>query len=311
MAGARKFRFGAQIAAGRSRDEWIEKARKCEDLGYSTLFMPDHFDDQLAPMPALAVAAAVTSALRVGGLVLDNDYKHAVVLAKELATLDVLSGGRVEAGIGAGWMVTDYEGSGISYDPPGTRIRRLKEGLRIMKGLWSDEPVAFDGEFYSVHMSGTPKPVQKPHPPVLIGGGGKRVLSFAAREADIISVNFALTEGRVGRGALETGSAEATREKIRWIREAAGARFDQIELGVTVFAGILTDDREGMAARVAPGFGATAEEALTVPHALIGSVDQCVEELQRRREEYGFSYVAFSGNSWEAMAPVVARLAGT
>ena len=305
----RPFRFGAQIA--RSREGWAETARKCEDLGYSTLLMPDHFDDQFAPMPALSVAAAVTSKLRVGSLVFDNDYKHPLILAKEAATLDVLSGGRVELGIGAGWMATDYEQSGIVYDAPGTRIRRLREGVRIIKGLFSDAPVDFDGEFYRVHHNGTPKPVQKPHPPILIGGGGRRVLSFAAREADIVGVNFALTEGRVGRAAMETGTGEATKEKIRWIREAAGPRFDQIELNVTVFAAVVTDDRAGMAERFAGGFGVTPAELLDVPHALVGSVGQICDDLRRRRDEYGFSYVVISGGAWESMAPVVAKLAGT
>ncbi|MHB8375588.1 MAG: LLM class F420-dependent oxidoreductase [Dehalococcoidia bacterium] len=305
----RPFRFGAQIA--RSREGWADTARKCEDVGYSTLFMPDHFDDQFAPMPALSVAAAVTSKLRVGSLVFDNDYKHPLILAKEAATLDVISGGRVELGIGAGWMATDYEQSGIAYDAPGTRIRRLKEGVRVIKGLFSDGPVDFDGEFYRVHHNGTPKPVQKPHPPILIGGGGKRVLSFAAREADIVGVNFALTEGRVGRAAMETGTSAATKEKIRWIREAAGARFDQLELNVTVFAAAITDDRAGMAERLAGGFGVTPAEVLDVPHALVGSVGQICDDLRRRREEYGFSYVVISGGAWETMAPVVATLAGT
>jgi probable F420-dependent oxidoreductase len=272
--------------------------------------MPDHFDDQLAPMPALAVAAAVTTKLRVGSLVFDNDYKHPLVLAKEAATLDVLSGGRVELGLGAGWMETDYEQSGIAYDSPGTRIRRLKEAVRIIKGLFSDEPVDFDGEFYHVHHNGTPKPVQKPHPPILIGGGGRRVLSFAAREADIIGINFNLVEGKVNRATMETGTPEATRQKITWIREAAGDRMQDIELNVTVFAAVVTDDRAGMAERLAQGFGVTPAEVLDVPHALVGSVDQICHDLEKRREEYGFSYVVVSGGAWEGMGGVVAKLAG-
>jgi len=307
----RPFRFGAQIARGTSREEWTETARKCEDFGYSTLFMPDHFDEQLAPMPAITFAAAVTSKLRIGSLVFDNDYRHPLVLAKEAATLDLLSGGRLELGIGAGWMASDYEQSGMAYDSPGTRVRRMMEGVRVLKGLWADEPLAFDGEFYHVHHNGTPKPVQKPHPPILIGGGAKRVLSFAAKEADIIGINFNLIEGRVNRATLETGTVDATKEKVRWVREAAGARFDEIELNVTVFGVFVTDDRAGMAERVAPGFGVTPAEMLDAPHALIGSVDQICEDLRRRREEYGFSYIAVSGGAWEAMAPVVAKLAGT
>jgi probable F420-dependent oxidoreductase len=308
---ARKFRFGIQTSKGASGEDWIAKAKKIEELGYSTLFMPDHFDDQFAPMPAMAVAAAVTTTLRVGSLVFDNDYKHPVVLAKEAATLDVLSGGRLELGIGAGWMATDYEQSGIPYESPSVRIGRLREAVKIFKGLFSDAPLEFSGKHYTIRHNGTPKPVQKPHPPILIGGGGERVLRFAAREADIVGVNFDLREGAVNPKTMTTGSADATKEKIGWIRDAAGPGFEQIELNVTVFVSIVTDDRDGMVQRMAPGFNTTPQDLLDVPHALIGSVDQIVDELQKRRDEYGFSYVVFSGDAHERMAPVVKRLAGT
>jgi probable F420-dependent oxidoreductase len=311
MASKHKFRFAVQNSRGASAAEWATKARKIEDLGYSSLLIPDHFDDQLAPMPAMMAAADATTTLRVGGLVLDNDYKHPVVLAKEMATLDVLSGGRLEWGIGAGWMETDYRGAGMTYDEPPVRISRLQEAVKVIKGLMSDEPVAFEGKFYNVHMNGTPKPVQKPHPPLMIGGGGKRVLRYAARAADIISVNFVLAEGAVNEKVMATGGIEATKEKIAWIRDAAGPRFDDIELGVTIFAAIVTDDRASMAERLAPRFGGTAADVGLTPHLLIGSADQMAEDLQRRRELFGFSYIAISGDSFEAMAPVVKKLAGT
>ncbi len=307
----RPFRFAAQTARGHSREEWVEKARKVEDLGYSTLTLPDHFDDQLSPIPAMMAAADATTTLRVGTLVMDNDYKHPLVMAKECATLDVLSGGRLELGLGAGWMKSDYDASGIPYDPPGVRISRFAEGLRIIKGLLSDEPVDFHGKFYSItNHNGTPKPVQKPVP-ILIGGGGKRVLSLAAREADIISVNFNLEQGAVNQTVLKSGAGDVTDEKIRWIRDAAGSRFDAIELQVTVFVAVVTDDQRGMAERIAPGYGMSPQEVLDSPHVLVGSVDQMVETLQARRERYGFSYIAFSGDGFERMAPVVKRLAGT
>ncbi len=309
---AHKFRFGIQASRGASAGDWTAKARRIEELGYSTLFIPDHFNDQLAPLPALTAAAGATSTLRVGTLVLDNDYRHPLVLAKEFATLDVLSNGRAELGLGAGWMRSDYEQSGIAYDPPGRRIARFKEALAIIKGLFADEPFSFAGEHYTVtNHHGTPKPVQKPHPPILIGGGGRRVLRLAAREAQIVGVNFSLAEGEVNPQVAITGTAEATREKIAWVREAAGARLDEIELNVTVFVSALTDDREGVAKAIAAGFGLPADEVLASPHLLVGTVDQIVEDLQRRREEFGFSYVVFSGDVFEAMAPVVARLAGT
>lgn len=234
-----------QTSGAKSGEAWREKARKIEDLGFSTLLMPDHFNEQYAPMPAMVSAVEATTTLRVSGLVLDNDYKHPLVLAKEIATLDVLSGGRVDLGLGAGWLETDYAASGIPYDRPGLRISRFHEGLKIIKGLLSDEPVDFKGRYYTItNHSGTPKPVQKPVP-VLVGGGGKRVLSIAAREANIISVNYNLAPGTVNQTVTRTGDATSTEEKIRWIREAAGSRFDEIELSVTVFVAIVTDDRGG------------------------------------------------------------------
>jgi probable F420-dependent oxidoreductase len=308
----RPFRFAAQLSVARSADEWRSTARRLEDLGFSALLMPDHFGDQLAPVPALMAAAEATTDLRVGTLVFDNDYKHPLVLAKECATIDLLSNGRLELGIGAGWMNSDYEESGIEQDRIGVRIDRMVEGIAVMKGLFTGEPFSFAGEHYTVtNHRGTPAPVQRPHPPIMIGGGGKRVLSIAAREADIISVNFAMHGGTTGPDALATGTPEATAEKIGWIKAAAGDRFDDIELGVTVFVGRVTDDPGDLVERVAEGMAMTPEQGAATPHVLVGSVDHIVEELQRRREEYGFSYIAISGPAAEQFAPVVARLAGT
>lgn len=308
----KKFRFGVQTSNAPSADAWREKARRLEDLGFSALLIPDHFGDQLAPMPALMAAADATTTLRVGGLVFGNDYRHPLMFAKEMATIDVLSGGRVEVGIGAGWMKTDYDAAGMPYDRPGVRIERLQESVALIKGMFGDGPVNHAGTHYTVtDYNGMPKPVQKPHPPIMIGGGGKRVLSYAAREADIISVNFNLAPGAVNGQVMATGDATSTNEKIGWIREAAGARFDDIELNATVFLGIVTEDRNKIAERVAPGFGMPAAEVLQSPHALIGSVDQIVDVLQERRGRYGFSYIALSGDGFEQFAPVVAKLAGT
>jgi probable F420-dependent oxidoreductase len=291
---------------------WKEKARQVEALGYSALYLPDHFTDQLGPIAALMAAADATTRLRVGSLVFDNDYRHPVVLAKEAATLDVLSDGRFDLGLGAGWMATDYEQAGIPYDSPGTRISRMKEGLKIIKGMFAGEPFTFSGEHYQVKgIQGSPRPVQKPHPPILLGGGGHRMLNLAAREADIVNVNFDLREGQVNRDLVRTGLAEATDEKLRWIREAASDRLDSIELSVTIFLANITDDRESVATVMAAGVGAEPKDILAMPHFLIGTVDEVVDDLQRRRERYGISYVIVPGEADEAFAPVVARLAGT
>jgi probable F420-dependent oxidoreductase len=306
------FRFGAQVSNARSREKFVEKARKLEDFGYSTMFMPDHFDDQLAPMPALMAVADATTTLRMGSLVFDNDYKHPVVLAKEAATLDLLSEGRLEFGLGAGWLRTDYEQSGMPYDPPGVRIDRFVEGLEIIKGLFTGEPFSFSGKHYAItELAGTPLPVQRPHPPIVIGAGAKRMLRIAGREADIVSVNFDLASGAIDAAMAVTGLAEATKEKIGWIREGAGDRFDDIELSVTVFMAAIVDNREEFAGMVAQGFGLTAEQGLSIPHFCVGTEQQIIEDLQQRREEYGFSYVVISGGAEETMAPIVAKLAGT
>ena len=312
MANPGKFRFGAQVFKAGSANEWKEKARKIQDLGYSTLLIPDHFNDLLAPISAMMCAADAAPTLRIGSLVYDNDYRHPVVLAKEAATLDLLSDGRLEFGLGAGWMAIDYQQSGIPYDGVGTRIDRFEEGLAIIKGLFAGGPFSFSGKHYEVtELEGTPKPVQKPHPPILIGGGGKRILSIAAREADIINVNFSMKAGAIVPEATATGSAEATKEKIAWLRQAAGSRINDIELSVTVFATVVTDDRERAAAQVSPMFGIPVEMVLESPHVLIGTVDSIVDDLQRRREEYGFSYVIFSGDVFESVAPVVSKLSGS
>jgi probable F420-dependent oxidoreductase len=311
MTDSKNFRFGVQIFKAASATEWKEKAGKIEDLGYSTFLMPDHFGDLLAPISGLMAAACSTSKLRIGTLVLDNDYRHPVVLAKEAATLDLLSDGRLEFGLGAGWMATDYNESGIPYDPVGTRIDRFEEGLAVIKGLFADGPFSFSGKHYKVTgLEGTPKPVQKPHPPIIIGGGGKRILSIAAREADIINVNFSMTAGAIVAEATATGSAEATAEKIQWLRSAAGDRIKDIELSTTVFAAVVTDHREQAATQVAARFMSTPEMVLGSPHVLIGSIDSITEDIERRREKYGFSYITFPADAFEALAPVVSRLNG-
>lgn len=311
MASDRRFRFGAQISFAASAQEWAAKARHIEDLGYSTLCVPDHFDDQLAPFPALTAAGAATSTLRVGTLVLDNDYRHPLVTAKEAATVDVLTGGRLELGLGAGWLASDYEQAGIRCDPAAVRIDRLAEAVAVVKGLLAGGAFSFSGDHYRVTgHPGTPRPVQRPRPPLLIGGGGPRILALAGREADIVSVNFDLRSGRLGTHLGPTGTAEATAEKVRWVREAAAGRFDRVELSHTAYLVMVTDDRQSVAAGLGSGFGLSYEQVLAMPNFVVGTVVQIADELQRRRDELGFSYVVVGGEGYEAFAPVVARLAG-
>ena len=305
-AALRPFRFSVQGSGIVDPTEWTELARKAEDLGYSTLSIADHVDTQLAPLVALTAAAAVTSELRLLTLVLANDFRHPVVLAKEAASLDQLSGGRLELGLGAGWATADYEGMGIDYDRPGVRIARLAEAAPIIKGLLSGARVDVDGEHYNVHLSGSPAARQQPHPPILIAGGGKKVLSLGAREADMVGVNPGLGAGVIDHRAGPSATSTATDDKIGWIRDAAGERFDQIELQTRVHLAAISDNREEVAALMADGLGMDAADALETPHALVGSIAQCVEQLHQWRERWGITYIGLSYDALESMAPVVA-----
>jgi probable F420-dependent oxidoreductase len=309
----RRFRFGVSVMSAASGDEFCEIARRAEGLGYSTLFVPDHFvDHPFAPIPALAAAAAVTTTLRVGPFVLGNDYKHPVVLARELATIDVLSNGRLECGIGAGWMTVDYEKSGIPLDPAGVRISRLEESIAILKGLFADGSFSFAGQHYRVSdLDGHPKPVQKPHPPFLIGGGGPRILGVAAREASIIGINALLRSGEPSSAeSVQSLSPSATDQKIEWVRAAAGDRFSELELQTLVGFVLFTDDRASILQGMAAAFGVSPEDAAEAPVALVGTQDEIVDALEARRARWGISYVVIPAESLEAFAPIVARLAG-
>jgi probable F420-dependent oxidoreductase len=309
----RQFRFGVQASTARTGKEWAEQARVIEDLGYSTLFMPDHFvDAPFAPMVALPFAAAATTTLRIGMLVLGNDYKHPAVVAKEAATLDVLSDGRLEFGLGAGWMTADYEALGLPYDRAGVRIERLAEALAVVKGAWGDGPFDFTGEHYAITAyDAQPTPVQQPRPPILVGGGGEKVLKLAGREADIVGINPILHAGVIGAEAARDTLGDSTARKIGWVREGAGERFDDLELQIRYFVAAVTDDARALAEALAPGFGVSPDEALDSGAVLAGSVDEVCDTLLRRREDWGVSYVVLGDDNYEQFAPVVARLAGT
>jgi len=306
------FRFGIQCRGPADGPEWRALARKVEDLGWSTLTVADHLDDALAPIPALMAAADATTVLRVGTMVLANDYRHPVVVAKEAATLDVLTGGRFDLGIGAGWMVADYDASGIPLDAAGLRVDRLAEAVAVLKGLWSAGPLSLEGVHYRIDgLEGLPRPLTPGGPPIVIGGGGPRVLRLAGREADVVGVNVNLRAGVIDERAFPDGTPDSTDRKVAWVREAAAARADEVELQVRVHLAMITDDRDQVVEELAPAFGLTPDEARTTPHALIGSVDQICDQLVERRERWGISYLGMSADQLDAFAPVIARLAGT
>jgi probable F420-dependent oxidoreductase len=309
----RPFRFTVQASSppDGTAMSWPALARRCEDLGYDVLTVADHFDDQLAPMPAVMAAASATTTLRVGTMVLSNDYRHPVVLAKEAATIDLLSGGRLELGIGAGWMRTDYEQAGIPFASAGARIDRLAESVVILKQLLRGEACTFAGAHYAVDgLVGTPAPVQRPHPPILIGGGGRRLLTLAAREADIVGLSTVMASGSIDAATVATGTAAATDERVEWVRAAAGPRWQHLELQARIHFALITDDRESIAVSLASGFGLTVEQALATPHALCGSVEQVVDALLERRERWGISVIGLGVDAMDTFAPVVERLAG-
>jgi probable F420-dependent oxidoreductase len=305
------FRFAVQTSEAPDAATWRDRARQIEALGYSTLYVPDHFTDQLGPLVALTVAAEATTTLNVGGLVFDNDYRHPVVLAKEIATLGLMSGGRVEFGLGAGWMRTDYDQSGIPHDEPPVRIDRLEEALEVYSQLW-DGPATFTGDHYRVAgATAAPAPLPTGRPKLVIGGGGKRVLSIAARHADIVGVNPNLRSGAVDAATAQSAVAELYEQRVGWIRDAAGDRFDDLELQVLTFIVAIDGDRDEVAKMMAPGLGITEAQAREVPIALVGSIDEICDQLVERRERLGLSYWVVHDPEMEAFAAVVDRLAGT
>jgi probable F420-dependent oxidoreductase len=320
----RPFRFGAQAFQATSAKEWTELARRTEALGYSTLFTTDHYFGpgaisersghrpvDLAPIAAMTAAAAATTELRVGCRVFNVDLHHPVVLAKELATLDLLSEGRLEVGLGAGWVAAEYEGLGVTMDRPGVRISRLGEVVELMKAHWSGGEVDVDGDYVHVHgFTGLPSPVQQPHPPILLGGGRERILTLAGRVADIVSLNYDNSSGRLGPESVASSGADETAQKLAWVRTGAGDRFDDIELEIGAYFVAVDDDPGPTIAAMASRFGVSETAFDTHPHALLGSVDSICETLLERREQYGFSYVTVAQRNMEEFAPVVARLAG-
>jgi len=280
-------------------------------MGISVLTVADHLDEQISPIAALMAAADATTTLRVGSLVFATDYRQPAMLAREAATIDRLSGGRLEFGIGAGWKLDDYAAAHVPLDRPAVRIARLEEAIKVIKGLWADEPLTFEGTHFNItNLNGLPKPAQQPNPPIVIGGGGKLVLQVAGRQADIVHLNPSLPAGVIDERAGASATAEATEQKIEWVRSAAGERFDQLTFAVRVHLAMVTDDRDAMIDALAGGFGLTHDQAANTPHALVGTTDQICEDLEFRRDRFGISDIGISASVMDDLAPVIAKLAG-
>ena len=308
------FRFGVSVRQARSRVELAETARKIEDLGYNTLTVPDHLTDLMAPMPALVGAAEATRNLRVGTNVLNNDLRHPVLVAREAATVDLLTEGRLQLGLGAGSIQSEYDQAGLGFDAGSTRVERLAEAVAVIKGLLKGERVTFAGRHYCVtgHTI-EPLPVQRPHPPILIGGNGRHLLALAARGADIVGFSgITFRRGGAIPPDLSGWRVAGVDERVRLVRGIAGEdRFARLELNALVQRVAVTDDRRGAAEEMASRWTQlSADEILASPYVLIGTVDQIVEDLQARRERWGLSSYIVHEPCLDAFAPVVARLAG-
>jgi probable F420-dependent oxidoreductase len=312
MSGAHPFRFAVQASGAATPAAWRERARAVEGLGYSTLYVTDHLGAQWGPLVAMAVAAEATRTLRIGSLVLANDFRHPVILAKEAATLDLVSEGRLELGLGAGWLPSDYDDSGFVFDSAGVRIDRLAEAVTVMRQMWTEGHASFEGAHYAVpNAPGAPDPYRSGGPTLVLGGGGRRILSLAAREADIVSVIPSLAAGEIGRDTAAESLVDRYRQRVKWLREAAGSRFDSLELQCPAWVAQVTADRRAALEESAAAFSLDPDDMAETPLAVVGTVAEICESLQRRREEFGFSYVVIWDHEADAFAPVVAALAGT
>jgi probable F420-dependent oxidoreductase len=316
----RPFRFIAPMPRlTGSPQEWRASIRRIEDLGFSTVSISDHLTAGwvMDPLTALTAAAEVTERLRLLTLVLGNDYRHPVPLHKAFATLDVLSGGRVEVGLGAGWMASDYTATGLRFDPPAIRLARLEESVAVIDGLFRDEPLDFAGDHYTIRdLDGLPKPVQRPRPPVMLGGGGRLALELAGRVADIAGVHARLRGSAPGPEAAADLRADAVAQKVDWVRtawRAAGRPGEGPELQFSVYLTDVTDSPRAARRSVssfADSLAADESAMADSPAVLVGSTDACVERLHEVRERFGFSYFSLGGDV-EMVAPIVARLAGS
>jgi probable F420-dependent oxidoreductase len=290
---------------------WADSARTLEALGYSTLLVPDHFNEGFGPITAMATAAAATTTLHVGTMVLACDYRHPAVLARELASINQLSQGRLEVGLGAGYKRVDYDWSGIRMDPPKVRVDRMIEFVTVLRRLFGNEPVTFEGQHYCIDgLDGTPKPWRTGGPPLIIGGGGRRVLRFAAASADIVSVTASIHSGTIDSGAARDGLPGSIDQKMAWVREGAEGRARPPELNAWVEVAEVTDGAADVADALANAFDVTPEDVLASPLTLIGSTSSIIEKLQAQRDRWGYSYITIPGDCALQFAPIVADLAG-
>ena len=321
---SKPFRFAIQCFNASSGAEWAGKVQRAEALGYSAFHLADHIIGEgpaltrsnhplqnLAAIPAMAYAAAVTDTIKIGCRVFCVDYHDPVVLIKSAMTIDVLSGGRLELGLGAGWLKDEYAAIGIEMDSPGTRIKRLGDVIEGVKAYASDEQISLANDTLQwSEFDGSPKPIQKPYPPLMIGGGAPKILGLAGREADIVSLNFNNSSGMIGPAGVNSSTANETAKKIGWIKEGAGERFDDIEIEVGAYFTFVMDDASPVLSNFAQMFGLSEEDMAAHPHALFGSVDQIADELIRRREAYGISYITVGEDAMEPFAAVVEKLNG-
>ncbi len=317
------FRFAVQSYSADSAEDWRDQARQAEDLGYGVFHTADHHIGSgpaldptghgvqiFSAIPAILAAADATSTIRVGCRVFCTDYRNPVVFAKELASVDVLSGGRLDIGLGCGWLQNEYDAMGIAFERPGVRIARMEETIEVIRSHFGDGQVHVDGKHvHAVGFEGIPKPASAP--PIMIGGGSPRVLGIGGREADIVSLNFDNSGGEMSAEQVATGDADHTARKLGWIRDGAGDRFDDIEIEIAAYFTAITNDGAATAAAVAGRFGAPPDLFDDHTHALFGTVDEICATLQERRDRFGISLITVGAKVMHDFAPIVERLTGT
>ena len=311
MKSTRPIRFALQLRDAASKREWLDLARQAESDGFDVISMPDHLDGQLAPISALAAVATVTERVGLSMFVLANDHRHPGVLAKEIATLDLLSDGRVELGIGAGWMQSEYAAVGVPFDRAGLRIERLAESVAVLRGLLSGQPFSFTGAHYTLSDANLyPRPVRSTGIPLVLGGGGRKILSLAGQVADIVGIASNNNKRQQEQQATPGLARASVAEQISWVRAGAGARFGQIELNIRILGVAVADDPLDAAQELAPTLGCPADVLVDSPFVFAGDTSHIVEHIERNRAELGITYYTVSQRHAPMITPVIAQLAG-